>query len=243
RPPRRASLRSTRPRSSRRTRSKRSPGRPNEARRAMIRVVVFLALVSLAALGIVWLADRPGEVAITSLRWPIPPSVTVLMAAWALLVALLMLLFSFVRGLWRSPRRLARSLAEQRERKRRLAITRGLVAVGVGDSASARRLAQQARRSVGNEPLALLLHAQAGRLAGDRAGAEGAFSEMAKQTETRLLGLRGLFVEAQRRKDFGAAQNFAEAAAKIAPGLPWAGQAVLEFRCRAADWEGALQTL
>src|SRR5262249_34362645 len=30
RPPRRASLRSTRPRSSRRTRSKRSPGRPNE---------------------------------------------------------------------------------------------------------------------------------------------------------------------------------------------------------------------
>jgi HemY protein len=209
----------------------------------MIRVVLFLALVSLAALGIVWLADRPGEVAITWLGWRIETSVTVLIAAAALLAALLMLLFSFVRGLWRSPRRVARALAEQRERKGRLAITRGLLAVGVGDSASARRLAQQARRSVGDEPLALLLDAQAAQLAGDRAGAEGAFREMAQQAETRLLGLRGLFVEAQRRKDPGAAQNFAEAAAKIAPGLPWAGAAVLEFRCRAGDWEGALHTL
>ena len=66
---------------------------------------------------------------------------------------------------------------------------------------------------------------------------------MARYGDTRLLGLRGLYVEAQRREDFGAARHFAEAAAKAAPGLPWAGQAVLEFRCRAADWEGALEML
>jgi HemY protein len=223
--------------------SKRSPGRPNEASRVMIRVVLFLALVSLTALGIVWLADRPGEVAITWLGWRIETSVLVLIAAAALLAALFLLLFSFVRGLWRSPRRIARAMREQRERKGRLAVTRGLVAVGVGDPAAARRFAQQARRSAADEPLALLLDAQAAQLAGDRAGAEGAFREMAQHADTRLLGLRGLFVEAQRRKDLGAARNFAEAAAKIAPGLPWAGQAVLEFRCQAADWEGALEIL
>src|SRR5260370_12168080 len=66
---------------------------------------------------------------------------------------------------------------------------------------------------------------------------------MARHADTRLLGLRGLYVEAQRRDDLGAARHFAEAAAKAAPGLPWAGQAVLEFRCRAADWEGALEIL
>jgi HemY protein len=209
----------------------------------MIRVVLFLALVSLTALGIVWLADRPGEVAITWLGWRIETSVLVLIAAAALLAALFLLLFSFVRGLWRSPRRIARAMREQRERKGRLAVTRGLVAVGVGDSAAARRFAQQARRSATGEPLALLLDAQAAQLSGDRPGAEGAFREMAQHADTRLLGLRGLFVEAQRRKDLGAARNFAEAAAKIAPGLPWAGQAVLEFRCRAADWGGALEIL
>ena len=209
----------------------------------MIRVVVFLGLVCLVALGMVWLADRPGEVAITWLGWRIESSVLVLLAAVALLAALFLLLFAFARGLWRSPRRVARTLREQRERKGRLAITRGLVAVGVGDRASARRFAQQARRLGSDEPLVRLLEAQAAQLAGDRAGAETAFREMAQHADTRLLGLRGLYVEAQRREDFGAARHFAEAAAKTAPGLPWAGQAVLEFRCRAADWEGALEIL
>jgi HemY protein len=224
-------------------RSTRSPGRPSETSRAMIRVVVFLGLVCLVALGIVWLADRPGEVAITWLGWRIESSVLVLLAAVALLAALLLLLFTLARGLWRSPRRIARAMHEQRERKGRLAVTRGLVAVGVGDQASARRFAQQARRLRPDEPLALLLEAQAAQLAGDRGGAETAFREMARHADTRLLGLRGLYVEAQRRDDFGAARHFAEAAAHAAPGLPWAGQAVLEFRCRAADWEGALEIL
>jgi len=66
---------STLPRSSRRVRSKRSLGRPTEAIRTMIRVVLFLGLVCLVALGIVWLADRPGEVAVTWLRWWIEASV------------------------------------------------------------------------------------------------------------------------------------------------------------------------
>ena len=66
---------------------------------------------------------------------------------------------------------------------------------------------------------------------------------MAERADTRMLGLRGLFVEAQRHNDSVAARLAAEQAAKDAPGLPWAGQAVLEFRCAAGDWEGALATL
>src|SRR5260370_30801799 len=201
----------------------------------MIRVVVFLGLVCLVALGIVWLADRPGEVAITWLGWRIESSVLVLLAAIALLAALFLLLFALARGLWRSPRRIARVLREQRERKGRLAVTRGLVAVGVGDQASARRFAQQARRLGSDEPLALLLEAQAAQLAGDRAGAETAFRAMARHADTRLLGLRGLYVEAQRRDDLGAARHFAQAAAETAPGLPCAGQAGPGVPVRAGD--------
>jgi HemY protein len=66
---------------------------------------------------------------------------------------------------------------------------------------------------------------------------------MAARGDTRLLGLRGLYVEAQRRNDPAAARQFAEQAAKDAPALAWAGQAVLEFRCAAGDWEGALGVL
>ena len=35
----------------------------------MIRVFIFLALIALLALGGAWLADRPGEIAVTWLGW------------------------------------------------------------------------------------------------------------------------------------------------------------------------------
>ena len=66
---------------------------------------------------------------------------------------------------------------------------------------------------------------------------------MTRRDDTKLLGLRGLYIEAQRRDDAQAARLFAEEAAKAAPAPAWAGQAVLDYRCAAADWAGALAAL
>ena len=60
---------------------------------------------------------------------------------------------------------------------------------------------------------------------------------------TRLLGLHGLYIEAQRRADIATAQLYAEEAARHAQVPAWAGQAVLEFRCVTGDWAGALERL
>ena len=150
-----------------------------------------------------------------------------------------------VRGsLLRSPQAvLARACASASARRAIDAISRGLIAIGAGDARAAQRHAAKPRRASPGEPLALLLRAQTAQLAGDRAGAEDAFRAMAERADTRLLGLRGLYVEAQRRNDPVAARLSAEEAAKDAPALPWAGQAVLEFRCAAGDWDGALAIL
>ena len=109
----------------------------------------------------------------------------------------------------------------------------------------ARRSASPARRGKlsAEEPLALLLSAQTAQLAGDRDGAERAFRAMAARSDTKLLGLRGLYVEAQRRDDAIAARRYAERAAEAAPGLSWAGQAVLQYRTATGDWAGALAAL
>ena len=131
----------------------------------MIRIVLFLAIVCLIALGVGWLADRPGEVAITWLGLRIETSVMVLIAAAALLAALLMLLFALLRFLLRSPHRMARALRNRRGRHGGLAITRGLIAVGAGDRPSALRFAQQAsftlKRSQGAVPPLQRKHADA----------------------------------------------------------------------------------
>jgi HemY protein len=209
----------------------------------MIRVALFLIVVALIAFGASWLADRPGEIAITWLGYRIETSIMVAVSALIALVALSILLWSLLRALLRSPQAVRLSLRERRRRQTQHAISRGLIAIGAGDTRAAQRFAQQADRLNPADPLSLLLRAQNAQLAGDRAGAEAAFRAMAERSDTRLLGLRGLYVEAQRRNDMGNAQRYAEEAARAAPALGWAGQAVLEFRSGSGDWAGALNML
>ena len=78
-----------------------------------------------------------------------------------------------------------------------------------------------------HDPLALLLHAQSAQLDGDREGAQRAFRAMAEREDTRLLGLRGLFIEAQRADDPVAAVMIAEEA------LETGAVIVMGLACRA----------
>ena len=110
-------------------------------------------------------------------------------------------------------------------------------------STAARRHADDARRHAAHDPLALLLTAQSAQLEGDREGAQRAFRAMAEREDTRLLGLRGLFVEAQRADDPVAAVMIADEALKLSPSSTWASHAVLGFRCARGDWNGALSIL
>jgi HemY protein len=66
---------------------------------------------------------------------------------------------------------------------------------------------------------------------------------MAERDDTRLLGLRGLFIEAQRADDPVSAVMIADEALKISPSSTWASHAVLGFRCAKGDWNGALSIL
>jgi HemY protein len=209
----------------------------------MIRVVLFLISLALIALGFAWLADRPGEVAVTWLGYRIETSVMVAGLAVGMLVLAILLLWSIIRGVLRSPEQVSLFFRHRRAVKGYLALSRGLIAIGAGDLRLARRSADEAARLAPGDPLTLLLTAQSAQMAGDRAAAESAFREMIKRDETKLLGLRGLYIEAQRREDMHAARLAAEEAAKVAPSLAWAGQAVLDDRCAAGDWQGALAAL
>jgi HemY protein len=209
----------------------------------MIRVALFFVVVGLIALAVTWLADRPGDVAITWLGWRIETSLMVLMAALLAVVAACLLTWSILRGLWRSPARVSSALRNRREMRGQRAIMRGLIAVGAGDARAAQRYADEVRKIAPADPLARLLTAQAAQLGGDRNAAENSFRRMAGDETTKLLGLRGLFIEAQRRDDLASASAYAEEAAKLAPSLPWAGSAVLQIRCARGDFAGALDML
>jgi len=209
----------------------------------MIRIVLFLASVAVIAAGFAWIADHPGEVAITWLGYRVETSVMVASFAVAGLVLMAILLWSIVRAILRSPEQVSLLFRHRRALKGYLAVSRGLIAIGAGDLQRARKSADEAARLSPGDPLALLLTAQSAQMAGDRTAAERAFREMSRRNETKLLGLRGLYIEAQRRNDGAAARHAAEEAARISPAVAWAGQAVLDYRCTAGDWAGALEAL
>ena len=209
----------------------------------MIRIILFLALIAAAAAGAAWVADQPGEVVLswggTRAKMELP--VFVLLVGIVVIAA--MFLLSVLLGLLRTPSRMRRRRHEKRHARGRHAITQGLLAIGHGDVSMARRHADEARRIAGHDPLALLLTAQSAQLEGDSEGAQRAFRAMAERDDTRLLGLRGLFIEAQRADDPVSAVMIADEALKISPSSTWASHAVLGFRCAKGDWNGALSIL
>jgi HemY protein len=209
----------------------------------MWRALVFIGLLCLAAFGAVWLADRPGTVLVTFGGYEAQTSVAVAAISLAGLALLLAMMWSVVTTLLNLPSRLNFASKARRRARGYQAVSRGMVAVGAGDPVAARRYAGEAERLLGQEPLTLLLKAQAAQVSGNRAAAEAAFTQMMEADETRVLGLRGLFVEARRRGDATAAREYASEAVRIAPAAAWASDAVLEARCAERDWRGALEAI
>jgi len=209
----------------------------------MIRLLLFIIGVIAAALGLAWFADRPGSITVEWLGYEVKTSALVGALALAALVAALLLVWTCLRFLLTRPARMASYFQERRRRQGFDALTRGLLAIGVGDRQLAQRYANVARRSLPNEPLTALLKAQAAQLKGDRASARRAFEAMLDQPETELLGLRGLFLEAKRGNDTVAARALAEQAMRRDPQSGWSVNALFDMQARSGDWEGALNTL
>jgi HemY protein len=209
----------------------------------MIRIVLYLAGILAAIAGLHWLAQRPGTVTVEWLDHVLRVNVFSGLVALAALVGLALIAWSLLRAFWRTPAALARYLNRRRQQRGLDALTGGIIAVGAGDRALATRYAALARKALPHEPLTHLLRAQAAQITGDRATARRIFEAMLASPDTEQLGLRGLFLEAEREGEREAARQFAERALRLNPGLGWPVDALFDLQCRAADWPGALRTL
>lgn len=209
----------------------------------MIRLVLFLLGVIAIAAGFHWLADRPGSLVLDWQGYVIETSVFRAVILFAILFGLANAAWALVRQLWRSPAAIGQIVTRRRERRGLDAISSGMIAIGSGDRTLATRAAVQARKSLPNEPLTHLLRAQAAQLQGDGATARRIFEAMLATPDTEQLGLRGLFLEAQRVGEVIAATQFAERALKLNPKLEWPAAALFDLQCKAKNWAGALDTV
>jgi HemY protein len=208
----------------------------------MIRILVFLALLIAAAYGLSLLAAQPGEITLVWQGYQIRTSLMVAVVTLAVLMIAIAIGWNLLRFVVTIPSSVSRGAKTRSHRKGQTALARGMIAAGAGDARNAMRASAEALRRLGEEPLTLLLKAEAAQLAGDRVTAEATFALMAQKSETRALGLRGLHVEARRRGDGEAAYAYALEAHRAAP-LAWAGTAVLDHHALHEDWSSALVTV
>ena len=209
----------------------------------MVRLVIYLLSILLIASGLGWLADKPGTLQIAWQGYDIETSVFRAVVLLAAALAAAIFLWSIGRAIWNSPAAFGDRIVRRRQKRGLDALSGGMIAVGAGDSALAARYALQARKALPHEPLTHLLRAQAAQLTGDRTTTRRIYEAMLASPETEQLGLRGLFLEAEREGETEAAAQFAGRALKTNPKLSWSSEALFESQCKQKDWPAALETL
>ncbi|MCH6205965.1 heme biosynthesis protein HemY [Brucella ciceri] len=209
----------------------------------MLRVLFYLVIVAALGFGFAWLADRPGELDVTFAGNHYNVPLITAVAGIVAIVAVILTLWWLVKSILQSPYTLRRHFRARKRDRGYQALSTGLIAAGAGDAEAARRMTKQAGQllSSDQEPLIKLLEAQTAMLEGRTEDVRKGFEAMVDDPETRLLGLRGLYIEAQRVGARDAARHYAAEAAAQAPQLEWASSAVMGQLCAEGDWDAALK--
>lgn len=207
----------------------------------MMRRLLALLLAAAAVVGLAWLlAGLQGTLQVEegglSIAAPVPLALAALVVAFGVFYVLLRVFGLF----WRLPRHWRRRRDAVRREKGERATTHALVAIAAGEAQAARRHAAAARRLLGDTPQALLLAAEAGRLAKLPGEAEAAFAALARHAEAGFLGLRGLLRAAIAREDWLEAANLARRASLLRPGARWLAEERLRIAIQREDWTEAL---
>ena len=209
----------------------------------MIRIILFLLLIALGAAGASWVAEQPGDVVLVSGNLKLSTTLPRFVLVLGIVVVAAVMLWAILRGC--GARRNvsgaggARSVTPAAATRSRKACWRSDMAIPAPPVPMPKSRGGMRRRIRWR----CCLEAQSAQLDGDQAGAQRAFRAMAEREDTRLLGLRGLFIEAQRADDPVAAVMVAEEALKVSPSSSWASHAVLGFCCAKGDWTGAMSIL
>ncbi|WP_421995831.1 heme biosynthesis protein HemY [Reyranella sp.] len=208
-----------------------------------IRTLIWFALAALAMVGAVWLAERPGTVTAEWQGWRLDSSVGALLIGIVILMLLGVGAWMLYRWIVGAPVALLEGWGESRKKRGYRELTQGLAAVAAGDGAEAQRHARRAEQLLGEPPMTLLLSAQAAQLAGDRDGAQRAYTAMLEDDQMAFIGLRGLIAQALREGDQTTALGYAERAFRLRPQTPWVVHTLFDMQAQLGQWRTAQETL
>lgn len=206
----------------------------------MTRLVLYLALSLVLALGAAWLIALPGTVSIDIGSYRLQPGLGTTIFALILVILAAIIAWSIISRLLSAPARLARYRATKRKEAGVEALSDGLIALQAGEHAKARALAREARAKLPENAAAQLLEARAELAMGELSAAREHYRALIANPKTALAALAGLHEQAQAQNRHNAALTFARKAVGIAPTLGWASDAVFTELTARGAWADAL---
>jgi HemY protein len=209
----------------------------------MIRVARYLILVAALVAVAVWLANDPGTAVIIWHGWRIDTSASLLLIVIVALVAVIISVLRLISALRSGFRAFGARKRERRLQRGLTALGDGFAAVHAGVGSTARRLALEAGKLIGDNPAVLMLRKQAAALDGNHAEVEAAAETLLERPETELAALKTLATNAMAKGDTEKALGYARRALARGETVPWALRTILDADIATRNWTNALAIL
>jgi len=217
---------------------------------SLIKILVFVAVVIAATLGVTLLLETSGGVRISmaNTEFTLSPlmaviAVVALLAAFWVGLKLLSLLIATFRFLNGDETAISRYFDRNRERKGFEALADGLMALASGESRTAMAKAAKAEKYLKRPELTNLIAAQAAEASGDTRKAEEVYKKLLSDERTRFVGVRGIMKQKLSAGDTDTALKLAEKAFALKPKHEETQDVLLKLQAGAEDWSGARKTL
>jgi len=206
-----------------------------------MRAVLGLILVTaLVVAGAWWVQHLAGAISLTVAGLTVEAPISVAVLALLVFALLLAGLYRLLHRVFTLHHVVRQAGGRRGARKGEAAITELLVALAAREGDEAVRAAARARRYLGDTTQVLLLAATAANAAGDLAGAEALYEQLAERKDAAFLGLRGLMALALARQDWARAHELARKAEQAHPGTGWLRAERTDLALRTGDWQEAL---
>ncbi|MDU9005157.1 heme biosynthesis protein HemY [Sedimentitalea todarodis] len=217
---------------------------------SLIKILIFVAIVALLALGAGYLMESQGGVQITlaGTEYTLGPLQSVMAAAVLVILVwlglkLLSLLVATLHFLNGDETALSRYFDRNREKKGFEALSDGLLALASGEAKQAMSKAAKAEKYLQKPELTNLLTAQAAEMAGDTNKATETYKKLIQNDSTRFVGVRGIMKQKLSEGDTATARKLAEKAFQLKPRHEETQDVLLKLQAQARDWSGARNTL
>ena len=217
---------------------------------SLIKIILFIAAVTLLTFGATQLMDVDGGATIGMAGYEITLSplqmvfslVAMVVAVWLLLKlgAFLVASFKFLNG---DETAISRYFDRNRERKGFEALSEGMMALASGEGHLAMTKAARADKLLNKPQLTNLLTAQAAEMTGDRKTAEPTYKKLLEDDKTRFVGVRGIMKQKLQDGDTDTALKLAQKAFALKPKHVDTQDVLLKLQAEKEDWKGARETL